>query len=36
MVEDVLNQQRPDTNVGKRLFKDIPEDQVTKIRNVIK
>lgn len=28
MVEDVLNQQRPDTNIGKRLFKDIPDDQV--------
>ena len=29
MAEDVLdNQQRPEANYGRKLFKDIPEEQV--------
>ncbi len=28
MVEDVLNQQQPEKSAGRKLFKDIPDEQV--------
>ena len=32
MAEDVLdNQQRPEANYGRKLFKDIPEEQVIQV-----